>query len=86
MPTVFTLSGQVWSATVDIQTETRDNVISVPIQSVTTRLVKEKMEGKSEANMTEAEKKETEEKEEVVFLVKEGGKVKKTKVENRHTG
>ncbi|WP_321288154.1 efflux RND transporter periplasmic adaptor subunit [uncultured Sunxiuqinia sp.] len=50
------------SATVDIQTETRRGVIAIPIQAVTTRVVdSEKSSEKSEA-----------EKEEVVFLLKDG--------------
>ena len=50
------------SATVDIQTETRRGVIAIPIQAVTTRVVDdEKSSEKSEA-----------EKEEVVFLLKDG--------------
>lgn len=69
------------SATVDIQTETRENVISVPIQSVTTRLVNEDKAEKEKEGMTEAEKKEAEEKEEVVFVLQENGKVKKLTVE-----
>ena len=36
------------SATVDILTETRENVISVPISAVTTRLVNEKAQAKAE--------------------------------------
>ena len=69
------------SATVDILTETRENVISVPIQSVTTRLVNEDISEAKKKNMTEEEKKEAEEKEEVVFMLKENGVVQKTKVE-----
>ena len=69
------------SATVDIQTETRENVISVPIQAVTTRLVKGEKGDAEKKNMTDAEKKEADEKEEVVFLVQEDGSVIKTKVE-----
>lgn len=75
------------SATVDIQTETRKDVISVPIQAVTTRSltnnVKEvpkvdegpqpEEEGEEgEAVTTQANKKTAEEKTEVVFLYKEG--------------
>ncbi|WP_423130008.1 efflux RND transporter periplasmic adaptor subunit [Gaoshiqia sp. Z1-71] len=54
------------SATVDIQTETRNDVISVPIQSVTTRLKDEKEQAESAASA------KTEEKEEIVFVVRDG--------------
>ena len=72
------------SATVDIQTETRKDVISVPIQSVTTRSLKtndsgkvekgeeEKPEGETEAVTTQGPKTEDDEKVEVVFVYKEG--------------
>ncbi|MBC8005904.1 MAG: efflux RND transporter periplasmic adaptor subunit [Verrucomicrobia bacterium] len=72
------------SATVDIQTETRKDVISVPIQSVTTRSltsnVKEEPkvaeEGTPEeengAVTTQGDKTKEEEKVEVVFIYKEG--------------
>jgi HlyD family secretion protein len=72
------------SATVDIQTETRNNVISVPIQSVTTRSLKsntteepkkeeaDKPEGETEAVTTQGPKAKDEEKVEVVFVYKEG--------------
>ena len=79
------------SATVDIQTETRKNVISVPIQAVTTRSMKnngkieekktdeEKPEGESEAVTTQDTKSTDEEKQEVVFVYQDG-KVKKQAV------
>ncbi|MGQ8337149.1 efflux RND transporter periplasmic adaptor subunit [Sunxiuqinia sp. A32] len=51
------------SATVDIQTETRQGVISVPIQSVTTRLPKA---DEKEEETTDLEK------EEVVFVLRDG--------------
>ena len=57
------------SATVDIQTETRANVISVPIQTVTTRVT-------AKADSTSVKK---EEKEEVIFVFNQG-KVYKTPV------
>ena len=57
------------SATVDIQTETRENVISVPIQTVTTRVT-------AKADSTSVKK---EEKEEVIFVFNQG-KVYKTPV------
>ncbi len=79
------------SATVDIQTETRNNVISVPIQAVTTRSLvdhKKVEEKKEEANKTEdeneavtqqGEKTADDEKVEVVFVYSDG-KVKKQAV------
>jgi HlyD family secretion protein len=76
------------SATVDIQTETRNNVISVPIQAVTTRIKKEgggTEEVKDETTTTsttessDSEKKtvKREEKQEVVFVIKDGRARKK---------
>ncbi|HAH25477.1 MAG TPA: efflux RND transporter periplasmic adaptor subunit [Prolixibacteraceae bacterium] len=85
-----TLSGKKYpfrpgmSATVDIQTETRKNVISVPIQAVTTRSLKnntneevkkteaDKPEGETEAVTTQKAKSKDDEKVEVVFVYKEG--------------
>lgn len=75
------------SATVDIQTETRQNVISVPIQAVTTRALKGN--GKQEVKPQEGEnveettgteqvaKGEEEEKVEVVFVYLDGKVYKK---------
>lgn len=68
------------SATVDIQTETRDNVISVPISAVTTRVKKEgggteEVKDESEniaENEEDEEVIEREEKQEVVFVYKDG--------------
>lgn len=72
------------SATVDIQTETRKNVISVPIQSVTTRSLKnngkvegpktdeEKPVGETEAVTTQGKKSDEDKKVEVVFVYKDG--------------
>ncbi len=60
------------SATVDIQTETRNNVISVPIQSVTTRVIEKK-------DSTALAAGEKEEKEEIIFVYTDG-KVYKTRV------
>jgi len=72
------------SATVDIQTETRKNVISVPIQTVTTRSLKnnakaeakkvdeEKPEGETEAVTKQGTKTADDEKVEVVFVYKNG--------------
>lgn len=70
------------SATVDIQTETRENVISVPISAVTTRIkkesggteeVKNEKETKPEAETDQAENTiKKEEKQEVVFVLRNG--------------
>jgi HlyD family secretion protein len=71
------------SATVDIQTETRKNVISVPIQAVTTRSLKnnitevkkdeaDKPEEVNEAVTQQGAKIAEDEKVEVVFVYKEG--------------
>ena len=76
------------SATVDIQTETRKNVITVPISAVTTRVKKEgggteEVKDEAEENITEegtAENTvEREEKQEVVFVYKDG-QVRKVEV------
>ncbi len=80
------------SATVDIQTETRKNVISVPIQAVTTRSLKDNGKGaeaRKDAGQPDEEElvavthegtpKEEDKKAEVVFVYKEG-KVKKQAV------
>lgn len=79
------------SATVEIQTETRKNVITVPIQAVTTRSLtsntsqQEKQtaettpETESEAVTTQDKKTSEDEKVEVVFMYKDG-KVKKQPV------
>lgn len=53
------------SATVDIQTETRNNVISVPIQAVTTRVIEKK-------DSTALAAGEKEEKEEIIFRYLDG--------------
>jgi HlyD family secretion protein len=80
------------SATVDIQTEVADNVITVPIQSVTTRIdstkIKEqkaiardkKTEEGQNQSTDEETKKKTEDVIEYVFLYTKDGKVKLTKV------
>ncbi len=60
------------SATVDILTETRENVISVPISAVTTRLVNEKAQPKPDAENEETQTAEREERKEVVFIQKDG--------------
>lgn len=75
------------SATVDIQTETRENVISVPISAVTTRVKKEgggTEEVKDEKESTNGEVSEDEvavreEKQEVVFIFKDN-RVRKVEV------
>jgi len=66
------------SATVDIQTETRKDVITVPIQAVTTRIKKEgggteevKDEVEEENTDEEEDEPALEEKQEVVFVVNE---------------
>ncbi len=80
------------SATVDILTETRENVISVPISAVTTRIklegggTKEVEEKKTDEGIvgseegTEEELVEREEKQEVVFVFNDG-RVNKVEVE-----
>lgn len=75
------------SATVDIQTETRENVISVPISAVTTRVKNEDggtEEVKDETETSNEPKDENlnvvEEKQEVVFVLS-GDRVKKVEVE-----
>lgn len=81
---IDSLSGNLYpfrpgmSATVDIQTETRDNVISVPISAVTTRLKNEKpipaKDSSNEISLTAQQETTTaaEEKQEVVFVYKDG--------------
>lgn len=73
------------SATVDILTETRENVISVPISAVTTRIKKENggtQEVKDESENSSADDNTTQrdEKQEVVFVFVDG-RVIKTEVE-----
>jgi len=74
------------SATVDILTETREDVISVPISAVTTRIKKEgggtvevKDETEESSEDEEEDSPEREEKQEVVFVYTDG-KVIKTEV------
>jgi HlyD family secretion protein len=67
------------SATADIQTEVRTSVYAIPVQAVTTRVVKENSEEEEE---TESDKKETtiaenQEKETVVFVEVDGKAVMK---------
>jgi len=73
------------SATVDILTETRNGVISVPISAVTTRIKKEdgsteEVKDETENDSEETETLEREEKQEVVFVLN-GDRVKKVQVE-----
>jgi HlyD family secretion protein len=94
---IDTVDGKIYpfrpgmSATVDIQTETRKDVISVPIQAVTTRSLKnngkiedkkadiETPENENEAVTTQDAKTADDEKQEVVFVYQDG-KVKKQAV------
>ena len=76
------------SATVDIQTETKYNIITVPIQAVTMRADstqidtdKEKKELEKEEKNTDEELEKEEELEEVVFIYREGA-VYKQKVKS----
>ncbi|MDX8341371.1 efflux RND transporter periplasmic adaptor subunit [Draconibacterium sp. IB214405] len=74
------------SATVDILTETRENVISVPISAVTTRIkkkdggTKEVSDDESENSSNDDNTTQRDEKQEVVFLFVDG-RVIKTEVE-----
>jgi len=56
------------SATVDILTQTRDNVIAVPVQAVTTRVIEKKKDEQPSGEPILAQ----EEKQEVVFRVEDG--------------
>ena len=80
------------SAAVDILTESRENVISVPISAVTTRIklkdggtrevsgeVKTETDAGTELTVNSSQAAEKEEKQEVVFIV-DGGRVKKVEV------
>lgn len=66
------------SCDADIQTETKFDVVSVPIQSVTARMNKGEKNGKD--GMPKAKNGKREKPEEVVFIL-EGNEVKKVKVE-----
>ncbi|WP_163326028.1 efflux RND transporter periplasmic adaptor subunit [Draconibacterium mangrovi] len=73
------------SATVDILTETRENVISVPISAVTTRIKKEnggtkEVDTDSENSSDDENTAQRDEKQEVVFVYADG-RVLKTEVE-----
>jgi len=66
------------SMAADIETETRANVLAVPIQSVTVRAPKEEVkveapaEGEAKLDVNKAKKKEEDKLEEVVFVVADG--------------
>ncbi len=65
------------SATVEIMTETREDVISVPISAVTTRAIDEKRQNASRAGQPDQTGEETamparDEQKEVVFVVRDG--------------
>jgi HlyD family secretion protein len=63
------------SMAADIETETRSNVLTVPIQSVTVRAPKKEMKEEpkeGEAQLVVSKKKEEDKLEEVVFVVKDG--------------
>ena len=66
------------SCDADIETETKVNVVSVPIQSVTARMKKDKKD--EDGDKPKAKNGKREKPEEVVFLL-EGNEVKKVKVE-----
>ena len=79
------------NASADIKTKRRDNVLSVPINSVTTRVIgsdktiadkkkEEEKKKKTEGNADEAVAVNTDELEELVFVVQKDGKVKRAKV------
>lgn len=61
------------SATVDIQTETRPHVITVPIQAVTTRMANDQDKNTG----TDSQPSMSEEKEELVFVLKDGRALKR---------
>ena len=77
------------SASADIQTKTKVNVLSIPLNAVTTR---DKSEGKAGANADKEDKKEatapasdkktleSDDSEEVVFVLQKDNRVKKVKV------
>ena len=68
------------SATVDIMTEIESDVLSIPIQAVTTRSDSSLAEGIEEVEETEEVKEDEEELNEVVFMVNEENKAAFTKV------
>ena len=79
------------NASADIKTKRRDNVLAVPINSVTTRVIgsdktiadkkkEEEKKQKTEGNADETVSVNTDELEELVFVVQKDGKVKRVKV------
>jgi HlyD family secretion protein len=68
------------SCDADIQTETRYNVVSVPIQSVTARMAKKENTEGEDDEKPKVKSGKREKPEEVVFLL-EGNEVKKVKIE-----
>ena len=79
------------NASADIKTKRRDNVLAVPINSVTTRVIgsdktiadkkkEEEKKKKTEGNADEAIAVNSNELEELVFVVQKDGKVKRVKV------
>ena len=79
------------NASADIKTKRRDNVLAVPINSVTTRVIgsdktiadkkkEEQKKQKTEGNTDENVSVNTDELEEIVFVVQKDGKVKRVKV------
>ncbi|HEX6849453.1 MAG TPA: efflux RND transporter periplasmic adaptor subunit [Chitinophagaceae bacterium] len=79
------------NASADIKTKRRDNVLAVPINSVTTRVIgsdktiadqqkEEEKKQRAEGNAEENVSVDTDELEELVFVVQKDGKVKRVKV------
>jgi HlyD family secretion protein len=79
------------NASADIKTKRKENVLAVPINSVTTRVIgsdktiadkkkEEEKKKKSEGNADETVAVNSDELEELVFVVQKDGKVKKVKV------
>jgi len=79
------------NASADIKTKRRENVLAVPINSVTTRVIgsdktiadqkkEEEKKQKTEGNADETVSVNTDELEELVFVVQKDGKVKRVKV------
>jgi HlyD family secretion protein len=68
------------SASADIQTKTHANVLSVPINAVTTRELKDSTKNKPTVANTDANAVAIDDLEVVVFIIDKDGKVKKVKV------
>jgi len=78
------------SATVDIQTERKENVLTLPIQAITIQADSSKSdmamksdgegENKDEAKATNAESKKSDKPKEIVFVVNKNNKVKQVPV------